>query len=387
MSSIVYLSTYPPTQCGLATFTRDLACAVSSWNAASAAVIAVAQGGEKEEWPEEVTFVVRRNHELDYIKAAKIASDTADVVSIQHEFGIFGGKEGAFVLTFLKHLRKPAVVTLHTVLSHPDPQKHAIIQEISRYAALLVTMNRLAIPILERVYGIPPYKVIHIPHGAPDDIPEDKEGAKRALGLSGKVVLATFGLLGPGKGIEYVIEALPEVVCHFPDVTYLIIGATHPKEREARGEAYRTFLETLVHELNLENHVHFVNRYLPCSELHVYLAATDIYLTPYCNPEQVTSGTLTYALRFGKVIISTPYLSAREVLQDSGGILVPFRNPSAIASAICELLSHPEKMEAAARKAREQSERYSWRQVGKAYAKTFEALAQDLGTLSLPGKE
>ncbi|MEN3202527.1 MAG: glycosyltransferase family 4 protein [Atribacterota bacterium] len=373
---VVYFSTYPPTECGLATFTQDLCASLASQSPILPLVIAIEQGGEKtSKRPQEVVFVVRRDHELDYLKAARIANDTADIVSIQHEFGIFGGEEGEFVLTFLKNLKRKAVVTLHTILSKPDPKKQAIIREISHYATVCVCMNRLAIPILEEVYGIPPYKITYIPHGAPSEIPGDRESIKKKLGLADRVVLATFGLLGPGKGIEYAIEALPQVVRRFPNVIYLVLGETHPKEREKHGEAYRTLLEEKVHKLRLENYVQFVNRYLSSEELLAYLTATDIYLTPYLNPEQVTSGTLIYALRFGKIIISTPYLSAREVLQDGRGILVPFRNPKAIEEALLELLSHPGKMEILAKKARNLGEFYSWKQVGKEYVNLFAKLA------------
>jgi len=370
---VLYFSTYPPTECGLATFTQDLASAAASWNLTQPAVIAIEQGGEKTSArPPEVLFVVRRDHELDYIKAAKMASDVADVVSIQHEFGIFGGENGEFVLTFLKHLRKSSVVTLHTVLSHPDPGKLAIIREMSYYVDAFVCMNRLAIPILEQVYGLPPHKIFYIPHGAPSHILEDKEGAKSLLGLSGRTVLSTFGLLSPGKGIEYAIEALPGVVHRFPNVLYLILGETHPQERKRRGESYRALLEEKVHNLGLEDHVCFVNRYLSQEELVQYLTATDIYLTPYLNPEQVTSGTLTYALRFGKIVISTPYLSAREALQDGTGILVPFRNATAIQEALIELLEHPEKMHTIEARAKNAGTAYSWDRVGREYVKLFE---------------
>jgi glycosyltransferase involved in cell wall biosynthesis len=372
---VLYFSTYPPTECGLATFTQDLASAVASWNLTQPAVIAIEQGGEKTSTrPPEVLFVVRRDHELDYIKAAKMASNVADVVSIQHEFGIFGGENGEFVLTFLKHLKKHSVVTLHTVLSHPDPGKLAIIREMSCYVDAFVCMNRLAIPILERVYGLPPHKISYIPHGAPHHVPEDKDGAKSLLGLSGRTVLSTFGLLSPGKGIEYAIEALSGVVRRFPNVLYLILGETHPKEREKQGESYRVFLEEKVRRLGLEDHVHFVNRYLSQEELVQYLAATDIYLTPYLNPEQVTSGTLTYALRFGKIVISTPYLSAREALQNGTGILVPFRNATAIQEALLELLEHPERMHVIEARAKNTGIAYSWDRVGQEYAKLFERI-------------
>lgn len=385
---VVYFSTYPPTECGLATFTQDLAFSLASQGLVSPSVIAIEQGGEKTSVrPREVVFVVRRNHEFDYIRAAKVANDIADIVSVQHEFGIFGGEEGEFVLTFLKHLKKKAVVTLHTVLPKPDSKKRAIIQEMSHYAASFVCMNRLAIPILERVYGIPPYKIAYIPHGAPPKVPEDREGVKKNLGLSGRIVLATFGLLSPGKGIEYAIEALPQVVRRFPNVIYLILGETHPKEREKRGEAYRTLLEEKVHKLHLEDHVQFVNRYLSLEELSTYLTATDIYLTPYLNPEQVTSGTLTYALHFGKIVISTPYLSAREALQDGKGILVPFRNAKAIEEVLLDLLNHPERMKALEREVQNLGDFYSWARVGKEYAALFAQLAKSSSVLGLFRKE
>lgn len=385
---IVYVSTYPPTECGLATFTQDLAFSVASSGFLPPSVIAVEQGeGKTLPRPQEVAFVVRRDQELDYVRAAWVANDVADVVSVQHEFGIFGGEEGEFILTFLKNLRKRVVVTLHTILSKPDAKKQAIVQEMSRYTTSFICMNRLAIPILERVYGIPPQKIVYIPHGAPAEIPENREGIRKNLGLSDRVVLATFGLLGPGKGIEYAIEALLQVVRSFPKVIYLILGETHPKERERRGEAYRAFLEEKVHELHLEDHVQFVNRYLSYEELTAYLAATDIYLTPYLNPDQVTSGTLTYALRFGKAIISTPYLAAQEALQGGRGILVPFRNAKAIEEALLELLSNPAAMDTLTQRAQDVGMFYSWTRVGEAYANLFAELARDSSTVYLAQRE
>ncbi|MCD6156348.1 MAG: glycosyltransferase, partial [Candidatus Atribacteria bacterium] len=235
----------------------------------------------------------------------------------------------------------------------------------------VVCMNSLAIPLLEKIYNIPREKVEMIHHGAPSKIMESKEDIKNQLGLQGKIVLSTFGLINRGKGIEHAIEALPRVVKKFPNLIYLVLGVTHPEVKKKEGEKYRKYLENLVAELGLEKNVCFVNRYLTKRDLIRYLMATDIYITPYLNPQQVVSGTLAYAMHLGKVIISTPYLYAKELLRDGRGILVNFRDSKSIEEALWYLLSNPWRMYQIERKARIFGEQLSWSNVGKEYARLF----------------
>ena len=303
-------------------------------------IIAVSQDDETISYPEEVKFIIQKEKKEDYWQAAEYANKELEAVSIQHEYGIFGGEDGEMVVEFLDRLRKPAITTLHTVLSQPSPGQVAVLQKIIQRSEKVVVMNSLAIPILEDKYQAPSQKLVVIHHGAPSSYSYEKEGQKSALGLSDRIVLSTFGLISRGKGIEYVIQALPEVVHKFPQVVYLIIGATHPRVKAREGESYRNSLEQLVKELNLEEHVIFVNRYLSKEELVKYLVATDIYLTPYLNSQQIVSGTLAYAMRFGKVIISTPYLYAQELIGKDRGILVKFADSQSIKDALLRVLEN-----------------------------------------------
>jgi glycosyltransferase involved in cell wall biosynthesis len=375
---VVYLSTYPPTECGIATFTQDLAWAVAEHTSTAPAIISILQGENDFSHPQEVELTIRKNQLEDYIEAAHFANQNADVISVQHEYGIFGGKDGEMILRFLEHLEKPVVVTLHTILYEPTYNQRKILSRIGQYADRVVCMNSLAIPLLEKIYGIPREKIEMIHHGAPSKLMESKEDIKNQLGLQGKIVLSTFGLINRGKGIEYAIEALPRVVKKFPNVIYLILGATHPEVKKREGERYRKYLENMVAELGLEKHVRFVNQYLTKRDLIRYLMATDIYITPYLNPQQVVSGTLAYAMHFGKVIISTPYLYAKELLRDGRGIIVDFRDSKSIEEALWYLLSNPWRRYQIERKARIFGEQLSWSNVGKEYARLFDSVSSFL---------
>ena len=369
---IGFLSTYPPTPCGIATFTEDLVQAIPS--SFSPEIIAVSQDDETISYPEEVKFIIQKEKKEDYWQAAEYANKELEAVSIQHEYGIFGGEDGEMVVEFLDRLRKPAITTLHTVLSHPSPGQVAVLQKIIQRSEKVVVMNSLAIPILEDKYQAPSQKLVVIHHGAPSSYSYEKEGQKSALGLSDRIVLSTFGLISRGKGIEYVIQALPEVVHKFPQVVYLIIGATHPRVKAREGESYRNFLEQLVKELNLEEHVIFVNRYLSKEELVKYLVATDIYLTPYLNSQQIVSGTLAYAMRFGKVIISTPYLYAQELIGKDRGILVKFADSQSIKDALLRVLENSAYFRQIEKNAQKFGAKLKWMEVGRDYARLFEEI-------------
>lgn len=374
---VAFVSTYPPTECGLATFTYDVLQAVErhGWEG----VVISADHETRIAHPDpRVIYQLRREEVDDYIEAARLLNrSSARVVSLQHEYGIFGGEMGELVLTFLEHLRVPVVTTLHTVVPEPTEPMRRILKAIVRASDAVVVMAGTAVRLLESVYDAPTHHVYVIPHGAPEPLPISVQEAKARIGMSGRIVLSTFGLVSRGKGIEDVIRALPMVVEQFPNLVYLVLGETHPKVRAREGEAYREFLLSEVERLGLQQHVVFENRYLSLEDIRLYLRATDIYITPYLNPDQITSGTLAYAIAAGCVVLSTPYLYAREVLADGGGMLVQFNNPASIADALLQLLSDPVLMRYHRLVAQRKATGLSWNKVGHAYARLFERVGRE----------
>jgi len=308
-------------------------------------------------------------HDVDsYVRTARnLSAGGVDAVNLQHEFGIFGGEWGVYVLRLVERLRLPLVTTLHTVLPEPPPVAAAVIRALYEHSAAVVVMTRSAVEILQRDYGLDPRRLHVIPHGVPGVVWQDPDRVKAELGLTGRRVLSTFGLLNPGKGIEDVIDALVQVVPRHPDVLYLVLGETHPVVRRRQGESYRQGLVERVRAWGLQHHVRFENRYLPDEELIRYLLATDVYITPYHNPRQIVSGTLSYALGCGRAIVSTPYLYAREVLAGGRGLLVPFRAPSEIAGAIRRLLEDSGLRERLQRAAYALGQQMTWPRVAAAY--------------------
>ncbi|GIV06773.1 MAG: glycosyl transferase family 1 [Fimbriimonadales bacterium] len=375
---VAFVSTYPPTECGLATFTQDVLNAVErhGWDG----VVVSADHEARMEHPDpRVIYQIRREEDADYIEAAQMLNRSpVRVVSLQHEYGIFGGEMGDKVLTFLKHLRVPVVTTLHTVVPKPTPIMREILREVVRASDAVVVMAGTAVRLLDTVYDAPTHHVYVIPHGAPEPLPMSPQEAKARIGMSGRTVVSTFGLVSRGKGIEDVIRALPAVVEQFPNLVYMVLGETHPKVRAQEGEAYREFLMSEVERLGLHEHVVFVNRYLSLEDIRLYLRATDIYITPYLNPDQITSGTLAYAIAAGCVVISTPYLYAREVLADGGGMLVQFNNPNSIADAMLQLLSDPVLLRYHRLVAQRKAAGLSWNRIGQAYTHLFERVGRDL---------
>ncbi len=374
---VAFVSTYPPTECGLATFTYDVLQAVErhGWDG----VVISADHEARIAHPDpRVIYQLRREEVDDYIEAARLLNrSSVRVVSLQHEYGIFGGEMGELVLTFLEHLRVPVVTTLHTVVPEPTEPMRRILKAIVRTSDAVVVMAGTAVRLLDSVYGAPTHHVYVIPHGAPEPLPISPQEAKAKIGMSGRIVLSTFGLVSRGKGIEDVIRALPAVVEQFPNVVYLVLGETHPKVRAREGEAYREFLMSEVERLGLQQHVVLENRYLSLEDIRLYLRATDIYITPYLNPDQITSGTLAYAIAAGCVVLSTPYLYAREVLADGGGMLVQFNNPASIADALLQLLSDPVLMRYHRLVAQRKALGLSWNKVGHAYARLFERVGRE----------
>ncbi len=366
------VSTFPPRECGIATYTRDLISAIDACDLGTITQVVAINDETVYRYGRQVCWEIAQ-HDLDsYLDAAAALSrSSVDVVNLQHEFGIFGREWGSYVLDFADELSKPLVTTLHTVLPDPPPTPRKILRTLCERSEAVVAMTPTAVDLLRRDYGVDGSRLRVIPHGVPTASWQDAGEARAKVGLAGRRVLSTFGLINPGKTIEDVIEALTLVVPHCPAVMYVVLGQTHPTIRRTQGEEYRHRLIGLVRRLGLERHVTFENRYLSDDELCTYLMATDVYVTPYENPNQIVSGTLSYALGCGRAIISTPYLYARDALADGRGLLVPFRDPPAIAEAILRVLSDVALRAQLQRKAFAFGKLMRWPRVAAAYADLF----------------
>lgn len=336
-------------------------------------VVAVNDRPEGYDYPPEVRFEIEQKDVDTYRAAAdELNQSKADVLCVQHEFGIYGGPAGNHLLALLKEVRMPVVSTLHTILHQPDAAQRHVMDELVLRSDRLVVMARKGAEILLETYGAPDSKVEVIPHGIPDVPFAAPEHFKEQFGVAGKAVLLTFGLLGPGKGIEYAIRAMPEIIKRHPETVYLILGATHPNLVAREGEKYRTSLEHLADDLGVGDHVVFFNRFVSDNDLVQFIGAADIYLTPYLNEAQITSGALAYVFGAGKPVISTPYWHARELLADQRGILVPFRDSEAIAEAASSLLGDPARIERIRHRAYDASRSTIWPAVARRYLETFE---------------
>jgi glycosyltransferase involved in cell wall biosynthesis len=329
-------------------------------------------------YPERVRFEVFEKDLDSYRRAADFLNfNNADVLCVQHEFGIFGGAAGSHLLALLKEVRMPVVTTLHTVLRDPNPAQRKVMEELVRCSDRVVVMARKGAEMLREIYAVPDAKVDVIPHGIPDIPFADSSLCKAQFGVEGRRVLLTFGLLGPGKGIEHVIEALPEIVRRHPSVVYLVLGATHPHLVAREGESYRLGLERLAEDRGVKEHVIFYNRFVTLEDLKEFIGATDIYVTPYLNEQQITSGTLAYVFGAGKAVVSTPYWHAQELLADGRGKLVPFRNPAAIAGAVCGFLDDPVEMEQTRHAAYAMGREMIWPAVAQRYLDSFQRARAD----------
>lgn len=373
---ISFLGNFPPRLCGIATFTRDLCHAVASqrpqW---SCPVLSVTDPGHSYGYPEEVRFELPERDLASYQRAADFLNlSHADLLCVQHEFGIYGGPAGNYLISLLKRLRLPVVTTLHTVLTDPSEEQRQVMEELIQRSDALVVMSERGRKILSDVYQVPPAKLEVIPHGIPDVPFIDPNFYKDQFGVAGRPVMLTFGLLSPGKGIENGIRALPAILSQHPDLVYVILGATHPNLVQAEGETYRVSLERLAISLGVESHVIFVNQYVDDRELSEYIGSADIYLTPYLNPVQITSGTLAYCFGAGKAVVSTPYWHAEELLAEGRGALVGFQDPEGIAQEVNRLLSTPTLLHAMRKQAYLSGREMVWSQVGQRYAQLFERL-------------
>ncbi len=372
---IAFLGNYLPRNCGIATFTYDLSQAIADQTGAEQQVIVAAMNDIPEgyAYPDEVKFELRQDHKIDYSRAADFLNFShIDVVSLQHEYGIFGGEKGSNILTFLRDLERPAVVTCHTVLERPDPMQKELLFDIADQSEKLVVMSKRAFGFLEDSYGIPRSKIVFIPHGIHDAPFIDPNYYKDKFSVEGRRVILTFGLLSRYKGIEYLIEALPEIVAKHPKTTYVLLGATHPALVRKEGEAYRLDLQRRVRELELEGHVLFYPRFVETCELLEYLGAADIFVTPYLNIEQITSGALSYAMGTGKAVVSTAYWHAEELLADGRGCLVPVKNSKSLAKAINGLLDDEVKLNTMRKRAYTYCRGMTWSSVARSYLDLFD---------------
>lgn len=372
--SVAFLGNYLPRRCGIATFTTDLCEAVATQAGSQYDVFAVAMNDVPEgyPYPSRVRFEVRQAVQADYRLAAEFLNiQQISAVCMQHEYGIYGGRYGSHVLSLLRRLRRPLVTTLHTVLKEPNQQQRLILREIAELSTRLVVMSETAYGILNDGYDIPIEKVAMVPHGIPDVPFVDPNFYKDQFGVEGRRVMLTFGLLSPGKGVEYGIDALPEIVAKHPDFVYVILGETHPHIKRESGEEYRNALHRRVEKLGMGDHVQFVNRFVEMSELCEYLGMAEVYLTPYLNLDQITSGTLAYALGTGKATVSTPYWYAQEMLADGRGAVVPPKDPKAIARKVNELLDNQTELHAMRKRAYTFCRKMTWKRVAQDYLDLF----------------
>lgn len=371
---IAYIGTYPPRKCGIGTFTENLcksiALNVKQDAKTHASVIAINDSNSLQEYdyPREVKFVVRQNYREDYINAAEqINLSNSRACILNHEFGIFGGDSGLYILSLTDRLKVPLAVVFHTVLKEPSFLQKNIIRKINETAAKIVVMSNKAVELLIGIYDIPPHKIEVIEHGVPDYQDVSHDAIKKEYNLSNRNVLLTFGFLGRNKGIETVIDALPAVVQKHPSLLYIILGATHPNILKYSGEEYRNYLNKLVRDRKLQDNVIFLKSFVTEDVLFEYLRACDIYITPYNNKEQITSGTLAYAVGAGAAVLSTPYWHAEELLADGRGRLFDFKNPGQLSDILNELLDHPENMNALREKAYNYGKQLRWPMIGKQY--------------------
>jgi len=371
---IAFIGNYLPRQCGIATFTTDLCEAVARAHPHAACIALPVNDIEAGyAYPPRVRFELAEKDIVSYHRAADFLNiNNVDVVCLQHEYGIFGGRAGGHILSLLRELRMPIVTTLHTVLRDPNPDQRWVLEELAALSARLVVMSRRASEFLQEIYRVPAEKIDFIPHGIPDVPFVDPAFHKDRFGVEGRTVLLTFGLLSANKGIENMIAALPDVLAKHPNVVYVILGATHPHVKRQEGETYRMSLERLAREKGVAGNVIFFNRFVTLEELVEFIGAADIYITPYLNREQIVSGTLAYAVGAGKAVISTPYWYAEELLAEERGLLVPFRDPSALAGQVNRLLDNEVERHAMRKRAYLFGRDMIWSRVAERYLESFE---------------
>lgn len=383
INKIAFLGNYLPRKCGIATFTTDLRNAIANESPdKECLVLPMNDLKEAYDYPAEVRFEIEEQDVTSYQRAADFLNITGvDILCVQHEFGIFGGIAGSYILALLHNVRMPIVTTLHTILLEPNPDQNRVMMDLIQLSTRLVVMAEKARQILIDIYDTPAEKIDLIPHGIPDTPFSDPNHFKNEFKVSGRNVLLTFGLLSPNKGLEYVIRALPGIIKKFPDTVFIVVGQTHPNLITHEGELYRLSLERMATELEVDKHVVFFNRFLELKELVRFIGATDIYITPYLTENQITSGTLAYAFGAGNAVISTPYWYATELLDNEQGKLVPFKDAKAIERAVIDLLHNETLRHSMQKKAFEIGRNMVWSKVSLQYLDSFYHAGQDQSCL------
>jgi len=376
VKEVAYVSTFPPKKCGIATFTSDLVNSISQLNLKAQKIISIDGGRLLKPADDNSEYKIGRNFVEDYVLMADfINHSSVNVVNIQHEFGIFGGESGEYICAFLDKLKRPVATTLHTVLPNFENKTKEVFNKVVERSTNLIVLNETTRELVKG-YGVPSKKIKVIPHGCPDLPMVSSEKVKPALGLKNRVVLSTFGLLSKGKGIEHVIQALPEIIKRESRIIYNIIGVTHPQVKRAEGENYRKSLLKMAENLGVRGHVKFINRFLSKHELYNYLQATDVYITPYPSPNKVSSGTLSYALAAGKAVVSTPYLHAKEALDEGRGLLCKFNDSASIAEKVTEIIEDKSLRRSLEQNAYNYSRKFTWPLIAKKYLALFNELTK-----------
>ena len=382
---IAFVGSFPPRKCGIATFTSDLVKGVSAAGVNKFEPLVVAMSNDKFTYAKPVEFEIRSNSKNDYICAADyINFSNVQVISVQHEFGIFGGEAGSYLNLFLHKVNAPIITTLHTVIEEPSPDYYSSMMDLCQASRKLIIMNVHGITTLTDVYGVDKDKIELIPHGIPDLPFVDSSYYKHNFGFENRKTILTFGLIGRSKGIEVMLKAMPEIIKADPSVLYIVLGATHPEVLKFEGESYRFELQRMVKDLGIQSNVVFYNRFVTDQELNDFLCAADIYVTPYLSKEQLTSGTLAFAVGAGKTVVSSPYWAAQELLAKGRGKLVPFGNSKALAEAITQIINDPSLFHSMRRQAYNYGRSITWQKVGQLYWKLFNSKNLSLFISSKP---
>lgn len=378
---VIYVSSYIPRHCGIATYTKDLTNTINLLNPhALSEIMAVKRFGENLEYPWEVKFKIDQGKLDTYLQAADYVNQSgADLVSLQHEFGLFGGQYGEYIVSFTERLKLPLITTLHTVVDNPESKYGIIIKKLIKKSKVVVVMMEKIKEKLVNEYGVPSEKIVTIHHGTPNLPFMSTEKYKKKRNLTGRIILGNINLLSPIKGIEYALEAVSEIAKKYPRVLYLVTGQSHPVYKQSKGEKYRNFLKKTVKKLEIEKNVRFINEYLTLDKLIDWLRTIDFYITPYLDPHQAASGALAYAVGVGKCCISTPYLYAQEVLGSGRGVLVPFKDGKAIADSVMALWENPDKKRRMEKSAYAFGRLMTWSNVALQYLDLFRVVLRNNG--------
>lgn len=387
INRIAFIGNYLPRQCGIATFTTDLSEAIATeFPKITCIALPVNDVEEGYDYPSRVRFELSEKDIESYRRASDFLNiNNVDMVCLQFEYGIFGGRAGSHIIALLRELRMPIVTTLHTILRDPNPDQRIVLEKVAALSDRLIVMSERGSEFLQEIYNVPSEKINMIHHGIPDVSFVDPSFHKDLFGVEGKIVLLSFGLLSPSKGYENVISALPKILEHYPNVVYIVLGETHPHVKRHEGESYRLSLHWLAKEKEVEGQVIFYNRFVSIEELIQFIGAADIYITPYLNEAQITSGTLAYTLGAGKAVISTPYWYAEEMLAEGRGVLVPFRDPEAISEQVIRLLNDEQSRHSMRKRAYMFGREMIWSKVAQHYMESFErARTERLHSTTLP---